>query len=126
MAKYAIWDRTSNFITPSGTLLTPADVEDRYPASRFVTYVCAAGEINGAFFTPLNQMVAIYEEQGVDFSECDTNEDILTAIEAFEYAVNHPEDTGESTVEERIAAALEFQNILALDDENDDDPDEEE
>ena len=68
-------------------------------------------EVNGAFFGTLGQMVQMYEAQGCDLSACTTAEEKLAAIEAFEDAMNTP--STEPTSEERIAAALEYQNAIA-------------
>ena len=57
-------------------------------------------------------MVQMYEAQGADFSEATTDVEKLEVIEAFEDARNTPVDTGESSPEERIAAALEYANLL--------------
>ena len=107
MKRYAIWDKQSPIITPVGEVLTPAQWVDRYPVAgvESVTVVCAAGEINGAFFGTLGQMVQLYEANGADFSACVTDEDKLEVIEAFEDAMNAP--STEPTAEERQAAALE-------------------
>jgi hypothetical protein len=75
----------------------------------------SAGEINGGFFGTLGQMIQMYEAQGADFSECETAEDKLAVIEAFEDALNA--SSNEVTAEERIAAALEYQVMASLPDE---------
>ena len=67
--------------------------------------VCSAGEINGGFFGTLGQMKQMYEAQGADFSQCETNQDVLDVIEAFEDAANAL--SSNPTPEERQAAALE-------------------
>ena len=125
LKRYAIWDKQSQVITPVGEVLTPAQWIDRYPIAGLetVTVVCAAGEINGAFFGTLGQMVQMFEAQGADFSEATTDIEKLEVIEAFEDAINAPSD--ESTAEERIAAALEYNNMLNSPVVNTDDPDEE-
>ena len=112
MKRYAIWDKVSPIITPIGEVLSPAQWIDRYPVAGIdsITVVCGAGEINGAFFGTLGQMVQMYEAQGADFSECETAEDKLAVIEAFEDAMNAP--STEPTAEERIAAAMEYQNMM--------------
>lgn len=114
MQRYAIWDKKSNIITPIGEVLTPEQWIERYPAAGLdtVTVVCSAGEINGAFFGTLGQMRGMYEKMGADFSECSTNEDVLSVIEAFEDSLNATNDMPSS--EERIAAALEYQNLLSM------------
>lgn len=125
LTRYAIWDKQSPVITPIGEVLSPADWIDRYPMAGLetITVVCAAGEINGGFFGTLGQMVQMYETQGADFSEATTDIEKLEVIEAFEDAMNEPPE--ESTAEERIAAALEYNNMLNSPVVNTDDPDEE-
>lgn len=117
MKRYAIWDKKSPIITPIGEVLTAEQWKERYPVAGVpsITVVCGAGEINGAFFGTLGQMVQMYAAQGADFSACITNEDKLDVIEAFEDAMNAP--SGEASAEERIAAALEYQVMASLPDE---------
>ena len=117
MKRYAIWDKKTTIITPIMEILTPAQWIARYPAAALehITVVCSAGEINGAYFGTLGQMVKSYEARGCDFSECTTPEEKLEAIEAFEDAMNVPSE--EPSAEERIAAALEYQVLASLPDE---------
>ena len=118
MAKrYAIWDKVSPVITPIGEVLSAEQWIARYPVAGVstITVVCAAGEINGGFFGTLGQMVQMYEAQGADFSECTTAEEKLEVIEAFEDAMNAP--SMDPSAEERIAAALEYQVMASLPDE---------
>lgn len=121
MKRYAIWNKTDPIITPIGEVLTAEQWIARYPVAgvESITVVCAAGEVNGAFFGTLGQMVQLYESQGCDFSDCTTAEDRLNAIEAFEDAQNEAASAASSdpTAEERIAAALEYQIMASLPDE---------
>ena len=105
--RYAIWDKESPVITPIGEVLTAEQWIARYPVAGLesVTVVCAAGEINGGFFGTLGQMKQMYENQGADFSQCETNQDVLDVIEAFEDAANARSYS--PTPEERQVAALE-------------------
>jgi len=105
--RYAIWNKKDPIITPIGEVLSAEKWIERYPVAGVptITVVCGAGEINGAFFGTLGQMVQMYTAQGADFSACETDEDKLNVIEAFEDAMNTP--SGEPTPEERQAAALE-------------------
>ena len=107
MKRYAIWNKQDPILTPIGEVLTAEQWISRYPIAgvESVTVVCGAGEINGAFFGTLGQMVQMYEAQGADFSACKTAEDKLAVIEAFEDAMNAP--STEPTPEERQAEALE-------------------
>ena len=107
MKRYAIWDKVSPIITPIGEVLSAEQWVARYPVAGVpsITVVCGAGEMNGSFFGTLGQMVQMYEAQGADFSSCETAEDKLAVIEAFEDAMNAP--STEPTPEERQAQALE-------------------
>ena len=117
LKRYAIWDKQSPIITPIGEVLTSEKWIERYPVAGVpsITVVCAAGEINGAFFGTLGQMVKMYTAQGADFSACTTDEEKLEVIETFEDAMNTP--STEPTTDERIAAALEYQVLASLPDE---------
>lgn len=123
LKRYAIWDKTSPIITPIGEVLTAEQWTARYPVASIptITIVCSAGEINGGFFGTLGQMVQMYEAQGADFSEATTDEEKLGVIEAWEDKMNEPDLT--PTAEERIAAALEYQNLASMEDVNAGDPD---
>lgn len=125
MKRYAIWNKQDPILTPIGEVLTAEQWIDRYPIAGVptVTVVCAAGEINGAFFGTLGQMTQMYEAQGADFSACVTAEDKLAVIEAFEDAQNTPDPNAVSNEEltatslASIAASMEFQNMMSLPDE---------
>lgn len=128
MKKYAIWNKEDPVITPIGEVLTAEQWIERYPVAGLasVTVLCGAGEINGAFFGTLGQMVAHYEEQGCDFSACTTDEEKLAVIEAFddEREAAEAEAAAEAQAKEElqatslasIAASLEYQNMLTLED----------
>lgn len=123
LKRYSIWDKTSPVITPSGEVFTAAQWKERYPVAAVdgITIVGGVAPMNGAFFGVLAQMVQMYTGMGADFSEAATDEEKLEVIEAFEDAMNAPSD--ESTPEERMAAALELANAIAMPTVNDDDPD---
>lgn len=120
MSKYAIWNKKDSVITPIGEVLTAEQWIERYPVAGLdsITVVCAAGEINGGFFGTLGQMVQMYEEQGCDFSNCNTDEEKLNAIEEFDKAIEQKvaEERNRPTTDERIAAALEYQVMSSLPD----------
>ena len=102
MSRYAIWNKKDPILTPIGEVLTAEKWIERYPVAGVdtITVVCAGGEINGAFFGTLGSMVELYAKQGCDFSACETAEDKLAAIEAFE-------DAREAEAAEAAAAAAE-------------------
>ena len=125
LKRYAIWNKTDSIITPIGEVLSAEQWKERYPIAALdsITVVCAAGEINGAFFGTLGQMVQMYEAQGADFSEATSDIEKLEVIEVFEEKMQTPAYPGMSTPEERIAAALEYNNLLNSPIVNSDDPD---
>lgn len=124
MKRFAIWDKKSDVLTPSGEVFTAEQWMERYPVARLdnITVLCSAGEINGGFFGTLGQMVQVYESEGADFSSCETNEDKLAVIEAFDEArknafsntISNEELTATSLAS--IASSLEYQNMMTLDD----------
>lgn len=125
MKKYAIWNKQDPIITPIGEVLTAEQWIQRYPVAGIdsITILCAAGEINGAFFGTLGQMVDIYTKQGCDFSDCITDDEKLEAIEAFDDAKEAEakaaaeEAANAISTDERIAAALEAQVLMSMPDE---------
>ena len=125
MKRYAIWNKQDLILTPIGEVLTAEQWIQRYPIAGVpaITVICAAGEINGAFFGTLGQMVDLYEKRGCDFSGCETPEDKLQAIEDFEDALEAQAKAeaeamaNEVTTDERIAAALEAQVLMSMMDE---------
>jgi len=120
--RYAIWNKVDPVITPIGEVLTAEQWIARYPVAKLdsITVVCAAGEINGGFFGTLGQMVQMYEAQGADFSNATTPEEKLEVIEAFEDSLRNPVGISNeeltATSLASIAASLEFQNMMTLDD----------
>lgn len=121
MKRYNIWNKQDDIITPIGEVLTAKQWIERYPIAGVdsVTVICAAGEINGAFFGTLGQMVDMYSRQGCDFEDCITDEEKLDVIEEFEYAREAAAKAAANAIstDERIAAALEAQVLMSMPDE---------
>lgn len=118
MARYVIWDEVSPVIVPTGRVFTAEQWMDEYPMARLdnIYLVIAGGTINGAFCQEYTSFVDIYTQAGCDFTGCETMQDHLDAIEAFEDARNAESQNAIDT-NERIAAALEAQVMMAMPDE---------
>lgn len=128
MKRYKIWDKKSPVITPAGEVLTAEQWIERYPVAGLesITVLCGAGEINGSVFATLGQTVTDYENLGCDFTGCTTDEEKLEAIEAFEASkeLEEAEAMAEAMARKEIeldslasiAASLEYQNMLTLED----------
>ena len=114
MAKYVIWDESSDVITPSGDVFTAEEWLNRYPmAKKPNIYLVIAGDsnINGAFCQEYTSLVSIYKHQGCDFEGCETKRDYLDRIEEFEIERNNP-DPNNVDDQTRIADALEDLVVL--------------
>jgi len=104
--RYEVWDKVSPVATPVGEYLTPEQWIERFPVAGHVKTVCGGNpDLRGSDFHIFSVMVSNAEKAGCDFSACETDQDYLDAIEAFEDAMNTP--SGEPTPEERQAQALE-------------------
>lgn len=116
MARYQIWNKTDNIITPSGAQFTAQEWADRYPWAKLpgVKMVISAGPINGGCALEYGATVAHYKKAGAAITGDMSDEEVLAVIEDFE---DNPPDPGPS-VEERTAAALEFLAMNSLPDEN--------
>lgn len=118
--KYCIWDKTSNVYTPSGNMYTAEEWINKYKWINIpgMVPVMSAGNINGAMIADLASMKKNATAQGCTFTDGMSDEQVLETIEKWEdqRAAEAKEAAQEAantpTTEERIAAALEYQNLL--------------
>ena len=112
--KYKIWNKQDNLITPIGEVLTPQQVFEHYPATCIegIKYIIADQPINMAVFMEFEATKEHYKSLGVPITDDMTDQEVLDAISYWE---ENPSAL-EPTAEERIAAALEFQNLMMLPD----------
>ena len=110
--KYQIWDKKSTIYTPSGKSFTADEWKERYSYAKIPTVKCviADGVFNGGFMAEFGQFKDFYKKQGAVITDDMTDEQVLSVCEAFDNREVEPE----TTAEERIAAALEFQNLMNL------------
>ena len=109
MSRYILWDHVSTVITPSGEVFTPAQWEDRYPATQLIDYVMSGGSMNGALMQEYDGMVEMYRQQGCDFTGCTTKQSYLDKIELFEDEQAETERQRQQEEAEEEAAAYEEQ-----------------
>lgn len=118
--RYQIWDKVSNVYTPSGNMYTAEEWINKYKWINIpgMVPVMSAGNINGAMIADLASMKKNAIAQGCVFEDGLTDEQVLDAIEAWEdqraaeAKAAAAEAANTPTTEERIAAALEYQNLL--------------
>ena len=111
--RYQIWDKKTDIFTPSGHKFTAAEWLAKYPWADLpgVKMIITSGTINGGAAMEFQATVDRYTEMWADFSNCQTDEDYLAAIEDFEL---HPPGADQPSIEERTAAALEAQVLMAM------------
>ena len=108
--KYKIWNKQDSLVTPIGEVLTAEEVKNKYPASRIEGskwIICDSFHSLGVFME-FTQTKETYKALGVEITDDMTDQEVLDAISYFEE--NPPEP--EPSAEERIAAAMEYQNLF--------------
>lgn len=111
MKKIIKYDGTKTFMFPNGHLATKERVLQEFPAALTFTHIIETDEHEEVCFAVQN-LSAMRGVYGID--------SILTeaeAIAAIQEVVNAPQPEAEPSAEERIASALEFQNMMTLPDE---------
>lgn len=106
MRKVEKYDNKKTYIFPSGGIATPEVIAEKYPAVNIIDYVFvtdSAGEV-------VYQIQSLGSMKDIYNIETDDEEE---AIKLIEDALNKVEEECASP-EERIAAAMEFQNLMSL------------
>lgn len=119
--RYKIWDKKEDIV-----LLGP---DSRFGKSRWsaeeymevkaqwakepnAKVVVAAGSINGLIFRPFDDLIYSVQRRGFEIPDGLSDDEILMLIEEFQDQKN--DEPSPPSAEERIASALEFQNLLAM------------
>ena len=105
MLKLEKFDGAKTYMFPDGTLATSEIIRQKFPAVDYFTHVV---EVNGDVCQAVMNLNALRQIHKIadELSE----DEAIAAIEAI---INTPVEP-EPTAEERIAAALEYQNLLNL------------
>ena len=102
------YDGSKTYMHPNGELATLEKIKQRFPAVEVFTHIVETDEQGQVMFA-LQNLAAVRSQLEIDTS---LNED--EAIAKIEELRNAPQPEPEPTAEERIAASLEFQNILNM------------
>jgi len=105
--KYEIYDGTKTYLYPNGVLATPEKIEKDFPGVTIFPHVI---EVNGNVFQAVYELESIKNLRNIP-EEYSIEEALLGLNSAFEAAQNY---VPEPSAEERIAAALEFQNLNSM------------
>jgi hypothetical protein len=110
MKKIIKYDGTKTFMFPNGAIATKERVLQEFPAALTFTHIIETDEHEEVCFAVQN-LSAMRGVYGIDSTL--TEDEAIAAIQEVVNAV--PEV--EPSAEERIASALEFQNMMTLPDE---------
>lgn len=108
MLKLVKFDGSTVYMYPNGEIATPERIINDFPAVEHFTHVL---EVNGDVCQAVMNLNALRQMHNIDLSLSEGD-----AIQAIEDIINTPQEMimTEPTPEERIAAALEFQNLLTM------------
>lgn len=99
---------TKTYMFPNGEIATPEVMEQNYPAIMTFTHIIETDEAGEVCFAVQN-LSAMRGFYGIDSSLTEDE-----AIAAIQEIVNTPEPEADPSAEERIAAALEYQNLASM------------
>lgn len=102
---------TKTYMFPNGALATPEVMLERFPAVLTFVHIIETDEAGEVAFAVqnLNAMRSLY-----DLDSALTEDEAIAAIQEI---VNTPQESTETSAEERTAAALEFIAMSSLPDE---------
>ena len=106
--KIEIYDGTKTYMFPNSELATFEKIKQKFPAVEVFTHIVETDEQGQVMFAFQN-LAAVRTQRGIDPLLSDDE-----AIARIEELVNAPQPEAEPTAEERVAAALEFQNLLNM------------
>ena len=109
MKKLEKYDGTKTYMFPNSTIATPAIIEQQFPAVKVFTHVIETDE-NGQVCFAVQNLSALRTFHKIDSTLSEA--DAMTAIETILNTV----PVQEVSAEERVAAALEYQNIASMND----------
>jgi hypothetical protein len=109
MNKLEIYTGMKTYMTPSGTLYTQERLVQAFPAALTFTHLIHTDEGGEVCFGVYN-----YRTYCVQHGLNPDEQPIATIIPLLEKIMNAPVPAHVPSAEERIAAALEFQNLLMI------------
>lgn len=113
MKYITIYENTKTYLYPNMKTATPEEVGMEYSAVNIEGIKCVieTDESGIMFYTAPEPIQVMAGRIGADISGCVTDEERLQIISDI---LNAPAPESEPSAEERIAAALEYQNLLSM------------
>lgn len=99
---------TKTYMFPNGSLATPEVMQAQFPAVLTFSHIIETDEAGEVAFAVQNLSAMR------SFYNIDPNLSESEAIAAIQEIVNTPEPEPEPSAEERIAAAMEYQNLMNM------------
>lgn len=108
MKRLEKWTGTKTYMYPNGELATPERINSDFPAGLHFAHVIETDEQGQVCFAFMN-LSAVRSQYEINPELSD--EDAIIELETI---INAPQPEPEPSAEERIAAAMEFQNLMLL------------
>ena len=106
MLRIVKFDNSTTYMFPNGDIAPPEKIIEQFPAVIHFTHVL---EINGDICQAVMNLNALRGIHNINESLTENE-----AIAAIEVIINTPPPAPEPTAEERIAASLEYQNLMMM------------
>ncbi len=106
MIKLELFSGKKTYMFPNGEVATPERVKQQFPAVEVFPHVL---EVRGNVCQAVQELSAMRSYYGIDETLSDAQ-----ALESMQKIINAPPPAPEPSAQERIAAALEFQNLLSI------------
>ena len=103
------YDNTKTYMFPNGALATPEAVLAQFPATSTFTHIVET-DVDGQVMFALQNLAAMRSLHEIDMLL--TEDEAITELQRI---INTAPEQ-DPTAEERIAAALEYQNLVSLED----------
>lgn len=108
MRTFIKYDNTKTFMYPNGEVATPERVLQDFPATAIFTHIIETDSAHQVLFS-MDNLSSVRDRYNIYVDLTDDE-----AIMKINEIINEPAPTPDPTAEERIAAAMEFQNLMSL------------
>lgn len=108
MIKIEKYNESKTYMYPNGDLATPEKVKKDFPAVTAFTHIVETDEAGQVLFA-IQNLAAIKSQMGIDANLSDEE-----SIRKIENKRNAPAPEPEPDSLERVAAALEYQNLMSM------------